>query len=63
MGYSEAIKCLRKKLLLSQEEFAQKIGVAFATINRWENGNCIPTFKHKRKLAHLFKKYGREVQE
>lgn len=63
MGYSDAIKCLRKKLLLSQVEFAQMMGVAFVTVNRWENGNNIPTFKYKRKLAPLFKEYGIEVQE
>ncbi len=63
MEYSDAIKCLRKKLLLSQVEFAQMMGVAFVTVNRWENGNNIPTFKYKRKLAPLFKEHGIEVQD
>ncbi len=63
MEYSDAIKCLRRKLLLSQVEFAQMMGVAFVTVNRWENGNNAPTFKYKRKLAPLFKEYGIEVQD
>lgn len=63
MEYRDAIKCLRKKLLLSQVEFAQMMGVAFVTVNRWENGNNIPTFKYKRKLAPLFKEHGIEVQD
>ena len=63
MEYRDAIKCLRKKLLLSQVEFAQMMGVAFITVNRWEKGNNIPTFKYKRKLAPLFKKYLIEVNE
>ena len=63
MEYRDAIKCLRKKLLLSQVEFAQMMGVAFVTVNRWENGINIPTFKYKRKLAPLFKEHGIEVQD
>lgn len=41
------IKSIREYLGLSQTEFADKIGVTFATVNRWENGRAIPT-----KLAH-----------
>lgn len=63
MKYCDAIKLLRKKLLLSQTEFADMIGVAFVTVNRWENGNNIPTFRYKRKLAALFREYGIEVEE
>ena len=63
MKYCDAIKCLRKKLLLSQIEFAKLIGVAFVTVNRWESGNNFPTFKNKRKLARLFKEHRIEVQE
>ena len=27
---------------LSQEAFAEVLGVSFATINRWENGKTVP---------------------
>lgn len=57
MTYSEAIKLLRKKMLLTQTEFADKLGVSFATVNRWENGSYDPTMKTKRKLTPLFEKY------
>lgn len=53
----EAIKLLRKKMLLTQTEFADKLGISFATVNRWENGSYDPTMKTKRKLAPLFEKY------
>jgi len=36
------IKELRDKLGLTQEQFAQKVGVTFPTINNWEKGNRIP---------------------
>ncbi len=63
MNYAQAIKLLRKRMLLTQTELAQKVGVAFISINRWENGHCEPTMKVKRKLAPLFKEYGIEVEE
>ena len=37
------IKRIREYLKLSQADFAEKLGVTFATINRWENGRAIPT--------------------
>ena len=61
MNYSEAIKTLRNKMILSQMEFAEKLGVSFATVNRWETGKHDPTIKAKRKLASYFKKYKIEV--
>lgn len=63
MTYSDGVKTLRKKMLLTQTELAKKLGVAFATVNRWENGEHQPTMKIKRKLAPLFKKHGIMVDE
>lgn len=59
--YSKAIKELREKMLLSQVEFAQLLGVSFASVNRWENGQHEPTIKIKRKLRSLFKEYDVKV--
>lgn len=58
MTYAEAIKKLRNKMILSQMEFANLLGVSFASVNRWETGRYEPTIKVKRKLAPLFKEYG-----
>ena len=58
MTYAEAIKKLRNKMLLTQMEFAEYLGVSFASINRWETGRFEPTMRIKRKLAPLFEKYG-----
>ena len=62
MVYSEAIKTLRKKLILSQTEFAKLLGVSYATVNRWESGHFEPTIKSKRRLASYFKKYKIEME-
>lgn len=57
MDYGKIVKQLREKMLLSQEEMAKKLGVSFTTVNRWENGHHEPTFKERRKLRELCKKY------
>jgi transcriptional regulator with XRE-family HTH domain len=37
------IKNIREYLKLSQADFAERLGVTFATVNRWENGRALPT--------------------
>ena len=37
------IKSIRLHAKLSQQELADKLGVTFATINRWESGNYKPS--------------------
>lgn len=36
------VKELRGRLGLTQEQFAQKVGVTFSTVNHWENGKRTP---------------------
>jgi putative transcriptional regulator len=36
------VKELRKRLHLTQEQFAQRIGVTYSTVNHWENGKRVP---------------------
>lgn len=38
----DEIKKLRTRCFLTQEEFAKKLGVAFSTVNRWEQGKSKP---------------------
>ena len=40
---AENIKALRKSMGLTQEDFAHRIGVTFATVNRWENNKAVPS--------------------
>lgn len=37
------IRSLRKRMGLSQTEFARRLGVSFTTVNRWENAHHKPT--------------------
>ena len=45
MSFSKDIKNVRRKALLSQEAFAQALGVSFTTVNRWETGKSKPSYK------------------
>lgn len=36
------VKYLRERLGLTQEQFAQEVGVTFSTVNQWENGRRRP---------------------
>lgn len=63
MKYSLAIKTLRKRMLVTQSELADILGVSFASVNRWENDEHEPTMKIKRKLARLFKEHNIFIEE
>lgn len=57
------IKSIREYLGLSQTEFADKIGVTFATVNRWENGRAIPTKLAQAILYEYCKEHGVPVYQ
>ena len=63
MNWAENIKKLRNKMLLTQQELAKLLNVAYVSINRWENGVHEPTMKVKRELMKLFKENKIEVEE
>jgi len=63
VDYSELIKELRKKMIISQSELANILEVSFSSVNRWENGRYDPTIKVKRKLNDLFIKYNIQEDE
>ena len=51
------IKSIRQQLGLSQEELAQKLGVSFTTVNRWENGQTKPSKLARRQIETLCKEF------
>jgi len=44
------IKSIRDQLHISQEDLARELGVSFATVNRWENGQSMPSKLAKARL-------------
>ncbi|WP_063626238.1 helix-turn-helix domain-containing protein [Mycoplasmopsis gallinarum] len=55
MNYARMIKNLRDKLIMTQEEFANLLGVSITSVNRWETKKHLPTTKAKRKIVELCK--------
>lgn len=47
------VKELRRRLDLTQEQFAQHVGVTYSTVNHWENGKRIPQPFLLRRLREL----------
>ncbi len=41
--YRELLREVRRQPSISQEDLARELGVSFATINRWENGQSKPS--------------------
>lgn len=63
MDYGKIIKRIRNELLLTQTELAEKLGVAFATVNRWENGHNEPSMRIKRKLRDICRRNSIPMEE
>jgi len=47
------ISGLRRRLNMTQEEFAHAIGVTVSTVNRWENGHIEPSRLARRAMDVL----------
>ena len=54
MEIGNKIMELRKKSGLSQEELADKVGVARQTISKWELGETSPDIKQAKELSNIF---------
>lgn len=52
MNSGEAVKEIRKQSLLSQQDFADALGVSFSTVNRWENNKAMPGYQALKKIKN-----------
>jgi putative transcriptional regulator len=51
--HGPAIATLRRRLSMTQEEFAHAIGVTVSTVNRWENGHIEPSRLARKAMQEL----------
>lgn len=63
MEFKDKVKYVRKKLYLSQEMMAKELGVAFATVNRWESGRCHPNYRAQKAFAEFCKTNAVNVED
>ena len=59
----DLIKKIRSHMNMNQTEFAEKLNVTFATVNRWENGRALPNKLTQDKIYDLCKEYNVPVYE
>jgi len=55
---SKVVREIRRRLNMSQEELAAKLGVSFATVNRWENEKIRPRGKARKAIFTLIEEIG-----
>jgi type I restriction enzyme M protein len=57
------LRAIRSKLNLTQEQLAQRLGVSFATVNRWEGGSNAPQKAARATIAALAAEAGVDLDE
>ncbi len=55
MDFSGIIKEIRQECYLSQQAFANELGVSFSTVNRWEKAKAVPNYQTMRRLVSYCK--------
>lgn len=53
----------RERLELSQVKFAERLGVSFQSVNRWENGRTKPLPVALKQIEHLLHQMGEAGQD
>lgn len=54
-------KIIRTKALLTQQEFANVLGVHIETVRAWEKGKFKPSFKVQRKIKQYCEEHNIEI--
>ena len=57
------IQDIRERMNVSQEELAKLIGISFATVNRWENGQSSPNKAAQLRLYDVCKEHKVDLEE
>src|SRR5262249_43688330 len=57
---SATLRTIRSKLSLTQEQLAIRLGVSFATVNRWEGGVTVPQKAARKQIEALAREAGIE---
>ena len=52
------VRDMRHQLEMTQEEFAQELGITVSTVNRWENGHSNPSKLARATLERMASHHG-----
>ncbi|MBT4822682.1 MAG: helix-turn-helix transcriptional regulator [Lentisphaerae bacterium] len=61
--WGDLVRTLRDRLGLTQEQFASRLGVTFASVNRWENGHVTPSRLALRQIEDLARSMAAEGED
>lgn len=59
MDHATLVREIRRRLGLTQEKFAARLGVTFPTVNRWENCKAKPSPLAMQELTDLLRGMGK----
>ena len=59
--YAALVRAIREHLGLTQEQFAQELGVSFSTVNVWENAKREPLPFLRKRLLEMAEEAGLSV--
>ena len=59
----DLIKLIRKKAILTKEEFAKKLNISMMTLYRWETGKNEPSYIAQRKIINFCKENNIDLTE
>ena len=57
------LRAIRSKLNLTQEQLAERLGVSFATVNRWEGGSNLPQKAAREVIEALAQEAGIDMED
>jgi type I restriction enzyme M protein len=60
---SGVLKTIRSRLSLTQEQLAERLGVSFATVNRWEGGSNAPQRAARTAILSLAEQAGVDIAD
>lgn len=63
LAIAATLRAIRAKLDLTQEQLADRLGVSFATVNRWEGGSNMPQKAARQVIFALAEEAGVEASE
>ena len=63
MTFGEKVKKARISQFLSQQAMAKELGVAFSTLNKWENGKAEPNYAAQKTFHEFCVKHDIQFKE
>lgn len=63
VDYISLIRSVRSKLDLTQEQLAERLGVSFTTVNRWEGGSSLPQKAAQQTILAVAREAGLDPDE